>query len=427
MSEFRMPSLGADMEAGTLVEWIRRPGDRLHRGEAIAAVETQKGAIEIDVYEDGVLDEILVEVGARVPVGTVLARIRAADEIPGGAPGRPLAEPATGPAVTDTGATPAAPVAAAAPPTPQRAATPPPSSPPPPPPSSFSSPLPPSQPAEPAGPDPLRITPAARQRASELGLDPATLPPSATGVIGLEQVEAAVPTAAGSGSARRAGLDLDEMRRAIAASMARSWREIPRYHVGSMLDVSRLLDWLQQHNAGIALPDRLLYAVPLIRAIALALRATPTLNGQFDSRGFDPSDGVHLGIAVSLRGGGLVAPAILDADSLALPQLKARLDDLVARVRGGRLRSSEMSAASATWSNLGEHTADTLQPVIYPPQVAIIGCGQIAERAWARDGALSARRTLMVSVGGDHRVSDGRTAAAFIARLEELLANPERL
>jgi len=103
------------------------------------------------------------------------------------------------------------------------------------------------------------------------------------------------------------------------------------------------------------------------------------------------------------------------------------LNDLVARVRGGRLRSSEFSDSTATLTNMGEETVDAVQPVIYPPQVAIIGCGQLVERAWARDDALSARRTMTVTVGGDHRVSDGRVAAKFLRRLDDLLQHPERL
>jgi pyruvate dehydrogenase E2 component (dihydrolipoamide acetyltransferase) len=217
------------------------------------------------------------------------------------------------------------------------------------------------------------------------------------------------------------------MRKAIAAAMSRSWREIPHYFVSSTLDLSPLLDWLQRENAQRPMPRRLHYAVPLIRATALALKATPALNGHYGEHGFEPSAQVHLGIAIALRGGGLIAPAILDADQLDLDGLMAGLNDLVARVRGGRLRSSELSAGTATLSNLGEDTADLMQPVIYPPQVAIIGCGRIRECAWAQDEALSVRRAMTVTVGGDHRASDGRSAAKFLRKLEQLLREPERL
>lgn len=412
MSEFRMPSLGADMDAGTLVEWMKQPGERVQRGEAIAAVETQKGAIEIEAFESGVLEEIRVQLGERVPVGTVLAVIRADGEAP---------------TVSSTPVPRAAPAATSAPPAQTLAPTPTPT---------------------PTSPVAVKFTPVALRRARELGLDPGSLTPAADGVIGLREVEGA-QAAALAGRATQAaalatqtaaptapvspapspgrGIDLDEMRKAIAAAMARSWREIPHYFVSSTLDLSPMLDWLQKENGQRPMAQRLHYAVPLIRAIALALKATPALNGHYGEHGFAPATNVHLGIAIAMRGGGLIAPAILDADTLDLDTLMAHLNDLVARVRGGRLRSSELSAATATLTNLGEETADTVQPVIYPPQVAIIGCGQIIERAWARDDALSARRTMIVTVGGDHRVSDGRSAAKFLQRLAESLRHPERL
>lgn len=426
MSEFTMPSLGADMEAGTLVEWMKRPGDRVQRGDAIAAVETQKGAIEIEVYETGVLDRILVEVGERVPVGTVLAIIRAEGEGEGVVASLPPGKaPPAAPTKAVPPPAPVVPVAPIVPAVPVQPAAP-------------------AVPVIPAARTAARVTPVAMRRAQELGIDLATLRAAPDGVIGLREVEAARVAAAGMPAeaapkipaptappAVRAGvkpgLDLDEMRKAIAAAMARSWREIPHYFVSSTLDLTSTLDWLQRENAQRPVAGRLHYAVPLIKAVALALKATPTLNGHYGERGFEPADRVHLGIAVAMRGGGLIAPAILDTDTRTLPELMAHLDDLVARVRGGRLRSSEMTAASATLSNLGEETADTLQPVIYPPQVAIIGCGQIAERAWAQDDALSARRTMTITVGGDHRASDGRIAAKFLRRLDELLQHPEQL
>ncbi|MFC5525825.1 dihydrolipoamide acetyltransferase family protein [Rhodanobacter ginsengisoli] len=399
MSEFRMPSLGADMDAATLVEWLRQPGDPVRRGDVIAAVETQKGVIEIETYEDGVLDELYAQVGQRVPVGAVLARIRSDGQGPSAAPSKPL------PSAAGTAA-------------PARRS----------PPASVPAPTPAAEPPQPATP---RITPAARKRAQQLGLDVATVTPGPEGVVGLREVEAVQVTSATPSRAaapgRKPGLDLDQMRQAIAAAMARSWREIPHYFVSSTLDLTPLLTWLEQENARRPIAGRVHYAASLIKACALALKAVPALNGHYGEHGFEPASRVNLGVAVALRGGGLIAPAILDADTLTLTEVMERLDDLVARVRGGRLRSSEMTAATATLSNLGDDTADALQPVIYPPQVAIIGCGRIAERAWAHQGTVSACRTMTVAVGGDHRVSDGRSAAKFLNHLDGLLQQPEQL
>ena len=373
MIEFKLPSLGSDMDQGKLLEWRVKPGDTVKRGDVVAVVDTSKAAVDVEIWQEGTVRELVVAPGATVPVGTVLAILLAPGES------------------TDFGTTQA--VSATI--------------------RSVSAPAPAAR---------RRISPAARRRAEELAIDVDTV--TGTGpddAVTLQDVEQAA-------AARAEPQDRQaEMRKAIAAAMARSWREIPHYFVSSTLDLSPMLSWLQGENARRAIPQRLHYAVPLIKAVALALKATPVLNGHYGERGFEPAAAVNLGIAVAMRGGGLIAPAILDADALDLDTLMASLNDLVARVRGGRLRGSELSASTATLTNLGEDTADALQPIIYPPQVAIIGCGQIAERPWAQDDALSARRTMTITVGGDHRVSDGRSAAAFLRRIDDLLRQPERL
>jgi pyruvate dehydrogenase E2 component (dihydrolipoamide acetyltransferase) len=434
MSEFRMPSLGADMEAGTLVEWLKQPGDRVRRGDAIAAVETQKGAIEIEVYEDGILDRILVQLGERVPVGTALAIIRAEGEGRAEADFHRSAQAAESrqPMLRLESVTDEAQLVAA------MSATPAPTAPP----LESAAALAPKQaPAEAAvaisAVTPTRswISPAARRRAQLLGLDLTSVPAAGDAVIGLREIDAAHAAAGATATADvvqpaaagRTGLDRVEMRKAIAAAMTRSWREIPHYYVSSILDLEPLLSWLEYENAGRAVPVRLHYAAPLIKAVAKALSAVPSLNGHYGDGGLCTSAQVHLGIAIAMRGGGLIAPAILDADRHSPDQTMTLLNDLVARVRGGRLRSSELSASTATLTNLGEETADSVQPLIYPPQVAIIGCGQIIERAWVQERAISARRTMTVTVGGDHRVSDGRSASRFLIALTELLQHPERL
>jgi pyruvate dehydrogenase E2 component (dihydrolipoamide acetyltransferase) len=396
MIEFQMPSLGADMDAGTLVEWYKRPGDNLKRGDIVALVETQKGAIEIEVFSDGTLGEIKVGTGRKVPVGTVLATILA----PGEArrPPKPGAAPPLPEAVLQ--APPRAPAPAAGPPAPAAIKR-----------------------LE-AERGRLKVTPAARRRAAEAGLDVAAITPGADGIIGLREIVAA---GVAKPAARRAGLDLGEMRRAIASAMSRSHREIPHYWVGQAIDVTPLFDWLEAENAKRSVAARLLYAVPLTKAVALALQETPELNGHYLDDAFRPAASIHVGIGIALRGGGLIAPALHDVDKLSLDALMAALADLVPRARAGRLRSSELTDATVTFSNLGEGTSDTLMPLIYPPQVAIIGCGASATRPWVVEGAIAVRRIINVTVAGDHRVSDGRRASRFLSRLAELLENPEAL
>jgi pyruvate dehydrogenase E2 component (dihydrolipoamide acetyltransferase) len=397
MSLFRMPALGADMEWGIVTDWLKQPGDGLHHGDIIAVVETQKGAIEIEVFEDGVLDTIKVSEGTKVPVGEVLAVIRAPGQLPSAAiPERSVADQA---AVSETAATP---MPVPEPTGPEAARKPEPVG---------------------AGGERLRITPAARREAERRGLDLAALRPGKDSIIGLGEIDQK-PDAA---QVRSKGLDRDEMRKVIGAAMARSKREIPHYYVTHTIDVTALMDWLATENENRTVARRLLYAVPLIKAAALALAETPELNGHFEGGAFHASERVHIGVATALRGGGLIAPAIHDADHLDLDALMEKLRDLVSRVRSGRLRSSEMMDPTVTLSNLGEGTVDAMLPVIYPPQVAIIGCGAIVERPWVVNGTITPRKLMAVSVSGDHRVSDGRVAARFLSRLDRALQDPEAL
>ena len=276
-----------------------------------------------------------------------------------------------------------------------------------------------------------KVTPVARRRATEAGIDLAAVAAGADGVVGLKEVEAAGRTApegrAPAAAPRRIGIDLGEMRKAIAAAMSRSHREIPHYWVSQTIDVTSLFDWLEAENARRPVASRLLYAAPLAKAVALALKEIQPLNGHFANDAFVPAEKVHLGVATALRGGGLVAPALHDVDALPLDEVMAGLADMIPRARAGRLRSSELTDATATLSNLGEGTSDAIMPLIYPPQVAIVGCGAAVLRPWVVDQALVVRRVMTVTVAGDHRVSDGRLASQFLTKLDALLQTPEAL
>jgi pyruvate dehydrogenase E2 component (dihydrolipoamide acetyltransferase) len=389
MIEFKMPSLGADMEAGTLVEWFKKPGDHVRRGDIIALVETQKGAIEIEVFNEGVIGEQCVAPGRKVPVGSVLATIFGTEEKQMPRPAKETTETVKQRPAEPLGLAREAPATTA-----------------------------PS----------MRITPAARQRAAALGIALESLSPGADGVIGIAQVpsgperEPATKRTPRSGSP---GLDLDEMRKAMSAAMVRSHRDIPHYWVAHSIDAKPLFDWLETQNAVRTIEKRLLYVAPLMKAVALALKEVPELNGRFEEDFFRPSMAVHMGLATSLRGGGLIAPAIRDVDSRSVDDLMSAIADLVPRARLGRLRSSEMTDGTVTLSNLGEGNADSVFPLIYPPQVAIIGCGAATPRPWAVGDAI--RQVIHVTLAGDHRVSHGRHAAEFLTRLSDLLSHPEAL
>ena len=385
-----MPSLGADMEAGVLVEWLKRPGDAVKRGEIVAVVETDKGAIEVEIFEDAIIDRLLVNVGTKVPVGMPLASLRTTGQA---VPVAPIG------AVPPGAAAVAKKVAAPLPPAPAMV-------------------LPPAGVATRP-----RASPAARRIARERGMDLSGVAGSGPGgaVISTDVEKAA--SAAKPRVAER-GLDLAAMRRAIGAAMARSKREIPHYYLSQPIDLTSAMAWLDTANAARAPAERLLLQVLILRAVALALRGRPGFNGFYTTDGFQPSERIHIGTAVAIRGGGLVAPAIHDVDRLTPNELMERLRDLVARVRSGTLRSSELTDPTVTVSSLGERGAEALLGVIYPPQVAILGFGAPAARPWLVGSRIEARTIVTVSLAADHRVTDGHFGSLLLADIDRLLQEP---
>jgi pyruvate dehydrogenase E2 component (dihydrolipoamide acetyltransferase) len=395
-----MPSLGADMASGTLLEWLVEPGADVHRGDVVAVVDTDKAEIEIECFEDGVVEELLVDAGRTVDVGTPIARIG------GGNGGRPqVVEPEPAPEPR---------------PAPEPVAQP--------------EPEPEPEPAPVAAPRPadaqLRASPLARRVAADLGVDlravAGTGPHGAVLRADVERAAGAAPAPAPAAPApprdRQAGL-----RRAIASLMARSKREIPHYGLQTTVDLAAASAWLERRNAGVPVAGRVLPAALLLRATALAAADHPAVNGHWVDGGLRSAPAVHLGVAVALRGGGVVAPAIRDAASLGVDELMAALTDLVGRARAGRLRATEMTEGTITVTALGDRGADLVHGVIFPPQVALVGFGRIASRPVAVDGLVGARPTVLATLAGDHRASDGHAGSRFLTDIDRLLQTPEDL
>jgi pyruvate dehydrogenase E2 component (dihydrolipoamide acetyltransferase) len=491
-----MPALGAGMDVGRIVAWHVHAGDEVHRGDIVALVETDKANIDVEVFEDGVVEELLVAEGTKVPVGTPLARIgRAAGVVPAEEPAAAVPEAAPAAAVPVEERVPVGAVVDASAAASARAPAP----------TAHpngevdghpfvTSPLVRRQ-AEEAGVDLSRVrgtgpgglvtrhdvevaaaevevaaaevevaaaevivaaaevleagggsSPYARRLAAEREVDLGSITGSgprgavlARDVLAAAAGDGAVAATAGpadAGEQKRAAKaarkrEQEErslaMRQAIARAMERANREIPHYHLGETVDVEQTLTWLTERNADRPPGERVLPAALVLKATALALRDYGDLNGYWIDDAFQPGDGIHLGVAINLRRGGLLAPAIRDADELTLDELMAALRDLVARTRSAGLRGSELTDPTITVSNLGDTGVELIHGVITPPQVALVGVGRITERPWAVDGMLAVRRTLFLGLAGDHRASDGHRGGRFLAAIAAHLTRPEEL
>ncbi len=372
MIEFTMPALGSDMDEGTLIEWLVKPGDPITRGQVVAVVDTTKAAVDVECWHEGTVEELLVPVGKTVQVGTPLARLRGVDDAP---------STATAPA--------------------------------------------PGIPEQ--SPSHRRwISPAARRLAAAKAVDIESLTGTGPrGAITLSDVEnAGVPPAQPVAPAARR---TSAVRTSIAAAMSRSKREIPHYYLGAEIPMDESMHWLRARNAQGPVTDRLLPAVLQLKAVALAAQRFGEFNGFWRDGDFRPAPDVHVGVAISLRTGGLVAPAIHDVPAKPLDDLMSELSDLVERARAGSLRSSEMSDPTITITNLGELGVDSVFGVIYPPQVALVGFGAARPRVRAVDGGIRIVDAVEASLSADHRVSDGHRGARFLSAIAELLQQPQRL
>jgi pyruvate dehydrogenase E2 component (dihydrolipoamide acetyltransferase) len=395
------------MEAGTLVEWIVKPGDTVKRGDVVAVVETQKGAIEIEIFQEGTVTELLADLGQELPVGAPLATVLAAGE---DAPAEPVAAPpASEPFPEPVGtaaANASAPIAAPAPQT-RRSEE------------HLHASIPPH-----AFRGPQRASPAARQLADRLGVDIVGLKGSGPGgAILLADVEHAA-----QGGPERKLSPMEEMRKAIAAAMTRAKRTIPHFYLSETIDLEPAIAFLQARNEDRPPAERILLGAVFVRATTLAASKVQVMNGHYtEKRGFAPSETVNPGVAIALRGGGLVAPALMDAAAMTLGETMAGMRDLVTRARAGRLKASELTQGTITVSSLGETGAEAMTGVIFPPQVALVGIGAPHLRPWVVDGAVVPRHVVTLTLSADHRVSDGRQGARFIAAFEDLIQRPEDL
>ncbi len=211
-----------------------------------------------------------------------------------------------------------------------------------------------------------------------------------------------------------ASVPVTDDRRAIAALMTRSWRDIPHFHVTRRLDLTEVDRALRAYNETRPPADRLVMAAVLMWAVAAAAAEVHEVNGWWEADAFRPASDVDLGVVVARRTAGIEVVTIPQANTLTPGALMTALDEAVTRVRRGRLRSTDVVAASITVTALGDLGADTVLGVIHPPQVALVGFGRVHTEAVVRDGVLSVAPVVDMSLSGDHRALDGLVAARFL-------------
>ncbi|PKG99527.1 dihydrolipoamide acetyltransferase family protein [Paraglaciecola sp. MB-3u-78] len=418
MKILTMPSFGADMAVGTIVKWNVKPGDPVSRGDIIASIETMKGLIDMEVFDDGIIVTLLAAEGEELEIGRPIAELQLKNEEDSNNSSVQIVESGDAHSV-DVGSNTAVNQEGA---------------------SNSSD----SQndvtkesrvltDVEVKSGDSIntrrpKISPAARNKAEQLGIDWRQLSQGTgpDGALLLDDINIADTQSAEPALDSVKG-PKDMMRDAIAANVSRSKRDIPHYYLQLDMVLDNTLNWLSLHNADLPPSNRILSNAVIYSAIARTLSEFPAFNGFYRDGHYQPSDSVHLGNAISLRQGGLMVAAIHNAQNLGLLELMEKIKDQVNRARKGGLRMSEMQDATVTVSNLGDRGTDSIQSIIYPPQVAIIGIGRQRIVPWVIDNVVSSATIISMSLAADHRVSDGHSGARLLNKINKLLQTPEKL
>jgi pyruvate dehydrogenase E2 component (dihydrolipoamide acetyltransferase) len=363
-----MPSLGADMDEGKLMEWKVKVGDKVLKNQVIAAVETTKSVVDVESFREGTVMEIVAKEGEVIHVGKPIAVL---DIL-----GNQILDSTKNemkPEVTENIR--------------------------------------------------LKISPAARKMAEENHIDFSQITGSGTeGEITLKDIETKLRT-----KTEKAFLGVN-LRQAIAAVMSRSKKEIPHYYLKKRMNLDSLMSWLDETNKKLSPPDRLLLPALLIRAVIVALKKFPEMNGYYKADKFEASSSINLGIAFSIKGGGVMVPAILDADKMSTSEFNKAIQGLAMRTKEGGLKNRELSEGTFTITNVGDLGSDEVFGIIFPPQVAIVGIGHIRkEPIIDRQDQLRAGFVVDITLSADHRVSDGLLGARFLNEIEKKLNDPVSL
>ncbi|MDV3129871.1 2-oxo acid dehydrogenase subunit E2 [Mycobacterium sp. 21AC1] len=393
MPEITMPRLSDTMEDGVIIAWHKNVGDRVERGEVLAEIETDKAIMELEAYDDGILERMLAGEGERVPIGIPIA------------------------VIGDGSGTSSAP------------------------------PVPSAPPAAPAAPSEHRpkSSPLARKIADERGVDLASVTGSGPGgrivrkdVEAARGVESPPPTVETKVdvSAEADEVPLTTLQRVAAKRLTESKQNAPHFYLTAAVDATALLAFRETVNDSLQAADghveghvekqKVSVNDFLVRAAASALRANPGVNVSFGGDTLLRHHGVHIGVAVAV-GGGLVVPVVRDADRKSVSQIAAETKEKAQRARAGKLRADEMTGGTFTISNLGMYGIEQFAAVINPPEAAILAVGAATDELRLIDGEVTVRKILRLTLSADHRAIDGATGAIFLRDLTALLQNPLRI
>ncbi len=437
-----MPALELAQETGKILKWLKAPGDTVSRGEPIVEIETDKVTVEIEAPATGVLRDVTARAGDVVPVGKAIAVIAAPGEAGSARPA-----PATGPAAASSPGVAAVgsgqPVAAAA--------------------VVRASPLA-RKLAEEHGVDLTRVrttsgriekadvpayvesrrgagttdgtsahltaaSPKARRLAAERGLDITALSGSGPGGAVLAADVGAVADVAAAkapavAAAQPAAAGVSNVWRIMAERMTASWTTAPHFYLVREVNVSRLVSWREKASKHTG--ARITYTDLLVKLVAATLAQYPRVNASWKSGTIVQNADINLGLAVAIDDG-LVVPVIHRADTLKLPEIAARREDLVTRRQTGKLRPADIQGGGFTISNLGMFGVDAFNAIVNPPQAAILAVGRIADRVVAVNGQPVVQPTMVLTLSCDHRAIDGARGAQFLGALADLIEEPALL
>ncbi|MFI7190842.1 dihydrolipoamide acetyltransferase family protein [Nocardia nova] len=440
MSEITMPRLSDTMEDGVVANWLKQVGDTVTRGEVLAEIETDKALMELEAYDDGVLEHIIAAPGTRVPIGEPIAILgdgsgTAAAPAPSSAP-VPQTETASARQSIEQQPEPADIASERRQTAPQPGPVP--------------------ADAAPAGSvassasDAVRrkSSPLARKIAQELGVDVTTVTGTGPGGritrLDVENAHAAIAstTAQATAAPERtepgtsvtpATGDYDEIplttvQRVSATRLTESKQQAPHIYLTSAIDVTELLAFRARINESLADTGAGKVSVNdlLVKGVATALRANPAVNVSFAGDTLRRHHGIHLGVAVATPAG-LLVPVIRDADRKPVSAIAAETRDKAERARDRKLRAEEMTGGTFTISNLGMYGIEHFTAVINPPEAAILAIGAATDELRLDGDEVVSRKILRVTMSADHRAIDGAVAAQFLAQLKELIEHPLRI